>query len=98
MRPAENSFRNFGLQAKVRSLLSEAIFVLTLPPPVTQHPSRKHFLAKLLGVFAVSSVGAKLVAKPAAGAAVGRNRAVTSSGGLEVRGDSRTVARRADSL
>jgi hypothetical protein len=66
---------------------------------VTQHPSRKQFVAKLLGVVAASSVVTKLFAKSenptvAGGAAT----AAPASRSLEVRRDARAIARRDDAV
>jgi hypothetical protein len=94
----QKSRRNFGLQAKERALLSNAFFVLTIPPPVTHHPSRKHFFAKLLGLVAVSGVLPKVVAGPAGGTVPAAGGQPELQGKIVCRGDSRTVARRVDSL
>jgi hypothetical protein len=61
----ENSPGNFGLQRKHRRLVSEAILTIQRRP-VSQDPSRKQFLAKVLGLVAVAGLAPKLLAKPAA--------------------------------
>jgi len=69
--------------------------VLLLPSPVTHHPSRKQFFAKLLGVVAAASVLPKFLAKSAAApGATTDNAAAKPTRGFEIRADARAVARR----
>jgi len=66
---------------------------------VTQHPSRKQFVAKLLGVVAASSVVTKLFAKSENSTVVsGAATAAPASRSLEVRRDARAIARRTDTV
>lgn len=67
------------------------------PPPVTQPSSRKRFFAHLLGIVVAAPLGLKLFAKPAGDKLAGAARPATP-GRIEVRGDPRVVARRADSI
>jgi hypothetical protein len=64
---------------------------------VTHHSSRKQFFAKLLGVVGATSVLPALLAKPESDTTPPATRTSKRSRGLEVRHDSRAVARR-DSL
>ena len=71
-------------------------FSFTSPVPVTQHPSRKQFFARLFGFGVAFSVFPRLFAKSSATAMTsGDSR--ESSRVLEVRPEARAVARRPDS-
>ena len=90
----ENSRGNFGLQAKVRTLVSKAILLSSFLL-VSHHPSRKQFFAKLLGVTAAVGFFPKFLAKSAAtAAAAGPITGSSPRGSWEVRPDARAVARR----
>jgi hypothetical protein len=93
--------RKFGLQAKDRSLLSNAVFVFSLPLPVTSHSSRKHFFGKLLGFFAIAGGGARVLAVPerreTGRADVGRE-GMTPQRGIKVQVEARAVSRRPDTV
>jgi len=65
---------------------------------VTHNPSRKQFVAKLLGVSAAMGVAPQLLAKTdSTGSAAAPQGAVSAARKFELRHDSRAVARR-DSL
>jgi hypothetical protein len=61
---------------------------------VSHDPSRKHFLAKLIGLVAVAGLAPKLLAKRAVPAAPVPNQP-KSDALIAIRPDSRAVARRA---
>jgi hypothetical protein len=84
---------NFDLQPKPRTLLSAAIFN-NYPTPVSHDPTRKSFLAKLIGLVAVAGLAPRLVTK----AATTPPAAKPTAPSIHLRPDSRAVARRADSV
>jgi hypothetical protein len=59
--------------------------------PVSHDPSRKHFLAKLIGLFAVASIAPRIFGQRAP---VETKAPVAS--GVTIRNDSRAVARRSE--
>jgi hypothetical protein len=61
---------------------------------VTHHPSRKHFLAKLLGAVAAAGVIPKVAAKAASAGSAASNPPSDSARTLVVRHDARAIARR----
>jgi hypothetical protein len=70
-------------------------------PLVSNHHTRKTFLAKALGALAGLGLlgGTRLAAKPATGSTSTTSESASSSGrGLVVQADSRAVARSVDSL
>ncbi len=65
--------------------------------PVSNNPSRKRFLTKLLGLTAVAGVAPKLLAGSPQPAATG-GKAARAPGVIELRPESRAVARREDTV
>jgi hypothetical protein len=63
--------------------------------PVTHHPSRKEFFARLAGIAALSGVLPRLFAKSGAGASDVKT-SNAPAGSLLIRADPRAVARRAE--
>ena len=61
--------------------------------PVSHDPTRKHFFAKLIGLIAAAGLAPRLLAQ----AQTGRDRPVAPAK-IELRPESRAVARRADSV
>jgi len=67
---------------------------LNLPRRTVSHdPSRKHFLAKLIGLFAVVGIAPRLLAKPVQAPSI---PAAPAASGITLRPESRAVARRGD--
>ncbi len=65
------------------------------PLPVTHNPSRKQFVAKLLGVSAAIGVAPQLLAKTdSTGSAAAAKSASSTARKFELRHDARAVARR----
>lgn len=67
-------------------------------PTVTPHPSRKHFIAKLLGLAAAAGAGSEVIARVAGSKAPTEVPPAARDGGVQVKRDSRTVARRPDAV
>lgn len=61
---------------------------------VSHDPTRKHFFAKLIGLIAAAGLAPRLLAKTPARPA----SAPAATGGIELRPETRAVARRADSV
>jgi hypothetical protein len=67
---------------------------------VSQDHSRKHFLAKFIGLIAVGGFVPKLFSRPAgaAGAAPGSDIPAARPASFQLKPETRAVARRADSV
>jgi len=63
---------------------------------VSHDPSRKSFLGKLIGLFAVASLAPRVLAKTAVNAATEDSKKAPAP--FSLRPDSRAVSRRADSV
>ena len=61
---------------------------------VSHDPTRKHFFAKIIGLIAAAGLAPRLLAKAPAQPA----QTPVASGGIELRPETRAVARRADSV
>jgi hypothetical protein len=84
--------RNFSLHWNSR-LLRWALIFAEHQRPVSHDPTRKHFFAKLIGLIAAAGLAPRLLAQSQAS----RARPVTPPQ-IELRPESRAVARRADSV
>jgi hypothetical protein len=83
----------FCLQAGDRSLVSAADFKHTRQP-VSQDQTRKHFLAKFIGLIAAAGLAPKLLARPSAGSPA----PVVPAAPFQLHPEARAVARRAESV
>jgi hypothetical protein len=61
---------------------------------VTHNPSRKQFVARLLGVVAAASVLPRLRVKPAEAGTTEATSSAKAPRGFEIRHDARAIARR----
>jgi hypothetical protein len=90
--PVLHAERNFSLHWNSR-LLRWALIFAEHQRPVSHDPTRKHFFAKLIGLIAAAGLAPRLLAQSQAS----RPRPVAPAQ-IELRPESRAVARRADSV
>lgn len=68
------------------------------PSPVSHDPSRKNFLAKLLGLAAVAGIAPRLFAKSASSVIAPGATPSAAPKSFTLQSESRAVSRRADSV